>query len=151
MTTLPTWAVWAVSLGTPISAFVGVLLGQLVTRKGAQELEKRSKREETMRLLRWAAELAVSEEPRMNSLGVAELGALLTSDLLDDTEKGFVEAALADVYEEPEAALDEFGDEGEAIEYVADDVVGLTDELVVEVSSDRGTGGFTRWLRSKLQ
>ena len=83
MTTLPTWAVFAVSFGTPVFTFMGVLLAQFFTRKGARELEQRSRREETMRNLRWAAELAVREDDRMADLGVAQLEALLDSDLLD--------------------------------------------------------------------
>ena len=97
MTSLPTWAVWVLSFGTPLLAFFGVLIGQTITRRGARELEMRSKREEVMRILRWAAELAVSDEQAHARLGVAELGALLTSDLLDEEEKDFVQAALTAV------------------------------------------------------
>lgn len=75
MTTLPTWAVWLVSLGTPVLTFIGVLLAQAIDRKEAMELETRSKREETMRNLRWAAELSVKDDDRMASLGVSQLGA----------------------------------------------------------------------------
>lgn len=118
MTTLPTWAVYAVSFGTPIVTFLGVLLAQHLSRKGARELETRSRREETMRNLRWAAELSVNEDERMADLGVSQLEALLTSDLLDDAEKVFVEAALNTVYEDPEAELDQLGDDAEAVQYV---------------------------------
>lgn len=124
MTTLPTWAVYAVSFGTPVAAFLGVLVAQWITRKGARELETRSRREETMRNLRWAAELAVSKDDGMADLGVNQLAALLESDLLEDAEKIFVEAALDAVYEDPEAELEELGEEAEAIQYVEDvDVV----------------------------
>ena len=41
-TELPTWAVYAISFGTPGTALAGVLLGQLLTRRDAQELEMRS-------------------------------------------------------------------------------------------------------------
>lgn len=124
MTTLPTWAVYAVSLGTPVAAFLGVLVAQWITRKGARELETRSRREETMRNLRWAAELAVSKDDGMADLGVNQLAALLESDLLEDAEKVFVEAALDAVYEDPEAELEELGEDAEAIQYVEDvDVV----------------------------
>lgn len=124
MTTLPTWAVYAVSLGTPVAAFLGVLVAQWITRKGARELETRSRREETMRNLRWAAELAVSKDDGMADLGVNQLAALLESDLLDDAEKVFVEAALDAVYEDPEAELEELGEDAEAIQYVEDVDVG---------------------------
>lgn len=120
MTTLPTWAVYAVSFGTPVAAFLGVLVAQWITRKGARELETRSRREETMRNLRWAAELAVSKDDGMADLGVNQLAALLESDLLEDAEKIFVEAALDAVYEDPEAELEELGEEAEAIQYVED-------------------------------
>ena len=52
MTTLPTWAVYAVSLGTPLAAFIGGVLGHLILRKGANELDVWRRREETMRMLR---------------------------------------------------------------------------------------------------
>lgn len=117
MTSLPTWAVFAVSFGTPVAAFVGVLFAQWITRKGARELEQRSRREEAMRNLRWAAELAVSLDDRIADLGVRQLAALLESDLLDDKEKVFVEAALDAVYEDPEAELEELGEDGVAVQY----------------------------------
>ena len=101
MTSLPTWAVWLLSFGSPVLAFVGVIVGQTVTRRGDRELEFRSKREEVMRVLRWAAELAVSEDQAHSRLGVAELGALLQSELLDEEEKDFVQAALTAVVRVP--------------------------------------------------
>jgi hypothetical protein len=118
MTTLPTWAVYAVAFGTPVLTFLGVLLAQHITRKGAQELETRSRREETMRNLRWAAELSVNADARMADLGVAQLVALLESDLLDESEKIFDEAALDTVYDGPEAELEQLGDEAEAVQYL---------------------------------
>ena len=63
MTSLPTWAVYWVSLGTPAAAFVGALIGHIVSRKGAKELEIWRRREETMRMLRWATELAAADRP----------------------------------------------------------------------------------------
>ena len=44
--------------------FVAALLATAVSRKGAVELERRSRREESMRHLKWAAELAVSDDDR---------------------------------------------------------------------------------------
>lgn len=57
------------------------------------QLEARSKREETMRTLRWAAELAVGSEDK-TQLGLAQLLALADSDLLDVAQQGFIDAAL---------------------------------------------------------
>lgn len=139
---MPTWAVWLVSLGTPALTFVGVLIAQAISRKGAKELETRSKREETMRNLRWAAELAIKDDDRMADLGVSQLVALLNSDLLDESEKVFVEAALDAVYEDPEAELDQLGEDVEVVQFVVEDNLGLTDDVDVEVSLDpeRGNG-----------
>lgn len=136
---LPLWALFAVAFGSPILAFVGVLLAQVLTRKSATELEARSRREETMRNLRWAAELSVNLDDRMADLGVAQLVALLSSDLLDDSEKVFVEAALDAVYEDPEAELDQLGEDAEVIQLVVTDDLGLTDDANVEVSSSEET------------
>lgn len=76
MASLPTWAVYSVAFGTPLLAFIGGLIGQLIGRRGAVELEGRSKREEVMRNLRWAAELAVSPDESKARLGVAQLRSL---------------------------------------------------------------------------
>jgi hypothetical protein len=111
VTTLPTWAVWVISIGTPVLAFVGVVLGQAVGRRGARELEFRSKREEVMRILRWAAELAVSDDQAHSRLGVAELGALLHSELLDEEEKDFVQAALTAVVRVPVEQIEQLGED----------------------------------------
>lgn len=74
---LPLWAIFSVAFGSPLLAFIGVLFSQVVNRRGAHELESRSKREETMRNLRWSSELAVNQDDRMANLGVAQLAALL--------------------------------------------------------------------------
>ena len=109
MTSLPTWAVWTLAFGSPALAFVGVLIGEVITRRGARELEIRSKREEVMRILRWAAELAVSDDQAHARLGVAQLGALLQSELLDEEEKNFVQAALTAVVRVPVERIEQFG------------------------------------------
>ena len=111
MTSLPTWAVWVLSFGSPVLAFVGVIFGQTITRRGARELEFRSKREEVMRILRWAAELAVSDDQAHSRLGVAELGALLQSELLDEEEKDFVQAALTAVVRVPVEQIEQLGED----------------------------------------
>jgi len=139
---LPLWAVFAVSFGSPLLSFLGVLVAQAIGRTNAKELETRSKREETLRTMRWAAELSASDKDRLAVLGVAELEALLGSDLLEESEKTFVEAALAAVYEDPAEALDELGDEGEAVQLVLSSEGTLQLETTDDVSSDRpGTGG----------
>ena len=91
------------------------MVGQAVTRRGATELEFRSKREEVMRILRWAAELAVSDDQAHSRLGVAELGALLQSELLDEEEKDFVQAALTAVVRVPVEQIEQLGEDVKVI------------------------------------
>lgn len=107
MTTIPTWAAYVVSVGTPVVTFLGVLVAQLITRRGAEELETRSNREETMRNLRWAAELSVSPDPAKSQLGFSQLRALADSEMLDPAQQLFIDAALAAVVSEPVDEIDE--------------------------------------------
>jgi hypothetical protein len=120
VTTLPTWAVWVLSFGSPALAFVGGIVGPAVTRRGARELEFRSKREEVMRVLRWAAELAVSDDPAHSRLGVAELGTLLQSELLDEEEKDFVQAALTAVVRVPVEQIEQIEQNGGDVKVVTE-------------------------------
>jgi hypothetical protein len=91
----------------PVAAFLAVLFGNWGNRRGQRELETRSKREETLRVLRWAAELAVSEDDGKAKLGVSQLNALADSDLVDESQLLFIDAALDAVIEEPEDEIDE--------------------------------------------
>jgi hypothetical protein len=109
VTNLPTWAVYLLSFGSPVLAFVGVLVGQRINLRAATQLEARSKREEVMRDLRWAAELAVSDDEGHARLGVAELRALGESDLLDDSEQLFIDAALNAVVNVPAREIEQLG------------------------------------------
>lgn len=52
------------------------MLGNRVSRHGDRETETRSLREETMRNLRWAAELAMDDKPKREVLGLMQLRAL---------------------------------------------------------------------------
>jgi hypothetical protein len=115
VTSLPTWAVWVLAFGSPALAFVGVVIGQAITRRGARELEVRSKREEVMRILRWAAELAVSDDQAHARLGVAQLGALLESELLDEEEKDFVQAALTAMVRVPVQQIEQLGEDVQVV------------------------------------
>jgi hypothetical protein len=111
VSSLPTWVVYSIGFGTPLLAFAGGLVGQLVTRRGAGELETRSKREELMRMLRWASELAVSDAEPKARLGVAQLQALLDSSLLTVDEISFVRAALAASIRNPVELMEQLGGE----------------------------------------
>ena len=119
-TTVPTWAVYLVSIGTLVLAFLGVLLASWLTRRTAKELESRSRREEVMRTLRWAAELAAAKEPGLAQLGVAELAALSRSNLLDDDQKVFIDAALETVVDEQAERIDQLEATGSEVEIIED-------------------------------
>lgn len=142
---LPAWAVFAVGVLTAVAAFVGSLIGALLARRGARELESRSRREETMRNLRWGAELAVSSDDRTARLGIAQLRALAESDLLDEGQQLFVDAALDAVVRDPADRVAEAG-EGAQVVQLPDDgtpgsaVPGLSsqEQTTAEGSADRG-------------
>jgi hypothetical protein len=139
VTSLPTWAVWTLAFGTPVLAFVGVVIGQVITRRGATELEIRLKREEVMRVLRWAAELAVSDDEAHARLGVAQLGVLLSSELLDEEEKDFVQAALEAVVRVPVQQIEQLGEDVQVVaESDLSAGIGADVQLAREAEQGRG-------------
>jgi hypothetical protein len=100
------------STGTPIwlsvlLAFLtltGVLASAFFLRKtgreartSAEELDRRGKREETMRTLRWAAERAVSTEDRDSRLGIAALDSLGGSAWLEVEDQELIDAVISSV------------------------------------------------------
>lgn len=109
-----------------IVALVGVLWSAILARRTAKELESRSRREEVMRTMRWAAELACSKEQNLSELGVAELQVLLESKLLDDDQRSFVLAALRDTFSDTDKAVNEIDasreDDAEVIQWSDDPV-----------------------------
>jgi hypothetical protein len=115
VTNVPTWAVYLLGLGPPLLALLGVLIGHRITHRGALELEVRSRREEVMRNLRWAAELAVSDEEAHARLGVAELEALGRSDMLDDHQQLFIDAALEAVIRIPAREIEQLGEDVQVV------------------------------------
>ncbi len=142
-TELPTWAVYAVALGTPASAFIGVMVTGWLNRRTAQELERRSRREEVMRLLRWAAELAVATDEAKAELGIDQLAALADSDLLGDAEKYLVDAALESALAEPTDEIERIEHEGEEVQVVqrsaaADSTDGGNPPTVESTSTEQG-------------
>jgi hypothetical protein len=82
------------ALTASLVALGGVLVGHLLTRRTARELDVRWQREETMRLLRWAADNAVSEQAVQRHLGVATLRASGRSPLLQRDDLSLVGAVL---------------------------------------------------------
>jgi hypothetical protein len=134
VTSLPAWELYAVGLGTPGLAFVGGLIGQVINRRGAVELEKRSKREEAMRLLRWAAELGISPDEAEARLGRAQLETLLDADILDEEERDFVQTALEATLGRPVEQIEQAGEDARAVVTTDTTQVGELD-----VTSSEGT------------
>lgn len=94
------------TLLTPMLAFAGALLGVALSLRSARDLERRSVREETMRNVRWASELAVAPERRAE-LGVAQLRALDSSAKLETFEQAMINAALTTMEPGAEEAEEE--------------------------------------------
>ncbi len=121
MTTLPTWAVYAISFGAPVLAFIGGLVGQLFGRRAARELEARSKREEALRNLRWAAELAITpEDKRRSDLGLDMLYTLRDSKLVDQDGAQLVNTALLAALSGPMVPIESIEEAGEELRVVED-------------------------------
>jgi hypothetical protein len=88
-------------VASPLLAFLAVLLGHRTTRRGAMELDRWRKREETMRILRWATELAVDPDVRRRLVGVEVVGALSRAPLLDEEDELLVTAVFSAVAKLP--------------------------------------------------
>ncbi|MEJ7772998.1 MAG: hypothetical protein WKF51_13935 [Geodermatophilaceae bacterium] len=116
MTTLPTWAVYSVAFGTPLLAFLGVVVGHALLRRTANELDVWRRREETMRMLRWASEQAASVEPAKARMGIAALDALSGSELLQEPDGIIVDAVLVSLLAEPVEQIEEGAGEVDVIE-----------------------------------
>ena len=71
------------------------MAGHLLSRRSALELDRWRKREETMRMLRWAVELVVGGDDERVRAGSAALTALQRSPLLDPDDVDLV-ASLTD-------------------------------------------------------
>jgi hypothetical protein len=82
-------------------------LDQLNSRIEAMELDKWRRREETMRMLRWASEKAVDQAEKARYLGIAALTALGVSELLQKEDRAFIESVMDAVIQEPVAEYHE--------------------------------------------
>jgi hypothetical protein len=91
---VPLWVAVVIAVASPLLAFAGVLVGQWLARKSAHESETRWRREETMRMLRWAAEMAAEASVVRSKVGLAALDALDGSELLQDDDQELITAVL---------------------------------------------------------
>jgi hypothetical protein len=122
VTELPIWGIWLAAVLVPAAAVIGGIVGSLLTRRGAKEAENRGRREELMRLHRWASELSIEKDPRKAQLGIGQLAALLNSPLLSEDEKVFIDAALASAIHEPTAEIEASEEGGEDVRVVQVDL-----------------------------
>jgi ribosome assembly protein YihI (activator of Der GTPase) len=114
------WAVYAVGFGAPALAFLGALIGHLLGRRASTELDIWRRREETMRMLRWASEQATSEEDAKARMGLAVLDALSESELLQAPDQALVDAVIDAVLEEPIEEIEGAGTDVEVVEVDSD-------------------------------
>lgn len=91
------WLIVAVGVVTPVLAFLGVLVGHWLTRRASLELDRWRRREETMRMMRWAVELAVEPAQAKADAGLVVLDGLLASELLQNEDVGLVAAVAEEI------------------------------------------------------
>jgi hypothetical protein len=107
MSTLPLWVVGAIAVSSPVVTAALTLRGQNLSRGDARYQEDETRRQEVMTTLRWAAELAVSDDVRKSRLGIQELKALRNSSLIGHVENEFIIAALDAALEVPVIAIEQ--------------------------------------------
>ena len=82
----------AMAVVTPALSFAGSWLGGWLDRRSARELDRWRRREETMRLVRWASELATDDDDRRAGVGVATMRALNLSEMLQPEDLALLAA-----------------------------------------------------------
>lgn len=109
---LPLWTLIAIAVATPMLAFGGSLIGQVIARKAAREQEVRWQREESMRMLRWSAELSVDSRTERAAMGAVALRALSRSALLHPLDAVLIDSLFDLVLQTPAADYND-GDDAE--------------------------------------
>lgn len=95
----------------------------------------RSQREEVPTHLRWAAELAASDDPDTKKAGVDQLYAVDGSGMLDDASQVYLDAALKSAVK---SLRQHVIDAGEAVEVIEADPREAMKESTVEADQDPG-------------
>ncbi len=87
-----------IGLVTGLLAFLGSLLGHWIARKRDVALDVWRRREESLRMLRWAVELAIDDSaPSRQEAGIDILDALYASPLLQDDDVALVESVMSSI------------------------------------------------------
>ncbi|HEY3001500.1 MAG TPA: hypothetical protein VGJ44_04055 [Kribbellaceae bacterium] len=88
------------ALVSPVAALIGVWIGAGMTRRSDRELDHWRRREETMRMLRWAGEQLDSEHEGVRRLGLVTLSELVRSELLQPEDAALVTEVFDTALEE---------------------------------------------------
>jgi hypothetical protein len=139
VSSLPLWVVGVLAVGSPVVTAVLTVRSQNLSHGEAREQEGEARREEVMTTLRWAAELAVSNDVRKARLGVQELKALQKSRLIGPVEEEFIIAALDAALEVPILAIEQGGDDVEV--FATSDPDSSADDFVPSEEDDQQEGG----------
>jgi hypothetical protein len=94
-------------------------LDRLDNRLESMELDKWRHREETMRMLRWASEKAIDPADNVRLLGIAALGALGESELLQREDQALIDRVIDAILQGAVAEYHEAGGPGD-VEVVED-------------------------------
>jgi hypothetical protein len=94
-----------IAVASPMLTFGGVVLTLVLNRRTAREVDTRWQREETMRLLRWAAELTADKD-RSRRVGVVTLKALTVSQLLQPPDRALLGPVLREALRRADHELD---------------------------------------------
>lgn len=97
----PSALVWSPPVIAAGLALLGVFIAQIVIIVQMRVAGKRWRREQTLGMVRWAAELAADENQAKASLGVETLNALGDSSLLVAEDQVLLDAALLTAAEGP--------------------------------------------------
>jgi hypothetical protein len=115
MSSLPLWVVGVIAAGSPVVTATLTIRGQNLSWGSAREQENEATRDQVMTTLRWAAELAVSDDVRKARLGIQELKALQNSSMIGTVEREFIIAALDAALEVPVLAIEQAGGDVEVV------------------------------------
>jgi len=88
------------ALVSPVAALIGVWIGAGMTRRSDRELDHWRRREETMRMLRWAGEQLDSQHEGVRRLGLVTLSELVRSELLQPEDAALVTEVFDTALEE---------------------------------------------------
>jgi hypothetical protein len=103
---VPEWLTVTILIASPLLLLIGVLIGHRVTRQGTKELDTRAKREELLRMVRWAGE-QIPKGVDEGRIAVAVLRAAGASAILQEGDQAFIDAIIDGSIAEPVEAYHE--------------------------------------------